>query len=249
MQEHKDRVAVITGASRGLGAGLARELVAGGLKLALCARTEPSVPIVEDTDGGRLLFRQVDVRDLAALEAFADQAEAALGPIDLWINNAGLLKPVGPVRDADPAAFRDHIDVNVTGVFHGTRVFLRRLHATGRSGTLINITSGAAHNPYQGWGAYCAGKAAVDLFTQVVAEEEQEHDIRVHALAPGVIESSMQQYIRTLDAKTFPMVEKFRDLHRQGQLISPRIPARAILELAFGPQRSQVVVDVRDLPG
>ena len=246
MVDLKDRVSLITGASRGIGAGLARAFHRRGLKLALCARSEPDEGEVPD-DPERIHYERVDVTDYDALRRFTTEAEERLGPIELWVNNAGLLEPIGRVGEVDPEAVRSHLEVNVLGVFHGMRVYLERLHEEGRTGTIVNISSGAAHMPYEGWGAYSAGKAAVDMLTRVAAREERAHGIRIHALAPSVVETGMQELIRSQDAHDFPMVERFRELHASGKLLGPESPAPAILRLAFGdplPAES-VVLDVR----
>lgn len=246
MPDLTDRVALITGASRGIGAGLARAFHRRGLKLALCARSGPDEGEVPD-DPERIHYGRLDVTDYGALERFASEAEERLGPIDLWVNNAGLLAPIGMLREVDPTEVRRHEEVNVLGVFHGMRIYLARLHATKRTGTVVNISSGAGVHPFPGWGAYCAGKAAVDMLSRVAAQEEAPHGNRVFALAPGVIETGMQALIRTQDEEAFPDVERFRELHSSGKLLSPESPAAAVLRLAFGAPLAaeSVVLDVR----
>lgn len=243
------RVAVITGASRGIGAGLARSFHARGLRLGLCARSEPDRGAVPE-DPERVLERRVDVRDLAALEDFAEEVESRLGPIDLWVNNAGLLAPIGMTREVPPEAFARIVEVNLLGVYHGCRVHLRRLHAAGRRGTIVNIGSGAAVHAYEGWGGYCATKAAVHQLTRVLAREEKGAGNRVYCLMPGVIASGMQELIRGQDEADFPAVGRFRELHREGQLLDPESPAPAVLRLAFGPVPAveDPVLDASELP-
>lgn len=249
MDTLRDRVALITGASRGIGAGLARAFHRHGLKLALCARSGPDAGEIPD-DPERIHYGHVDVTEYEALSRFASDAEQRLGAIDLWVNNAGLLDPIGPVRDVSPDEVRTHIEVNLLGVFHGTRVYLERLHRAKRTGTIVNISSGAAVRPIQGWGAYCAGKAAVDMLTRVTAQEERPHGIRAYALAPGVIETGMQELIRRQDETDFPDVDRFRELHSSGHLLDAESPAPVILRLAFGDPLPDdaVVLDVRDSP-
>lgn len=231
---YRDRVAVVTGASRGIGAGIARVFARRGLKVGMCAR---SAAPAEDVprERGRSLWQAADVRDAGALDRFAATVEAELGPIDLWVNNAGLLEPVGPARDLDPAAFRALLEVNVLGVLLGARTFFRRLREAGRTGTLVNIGSGAATTAYAGWSAYCASKAAVAHLTRVLAKEERPAGNRVYCLAPGMIETGMQEFIRGRDPREFPEVEKFRRAQAEGRLLDPESPAEVILRLAFDP--------------
>jgi NAD(P)-dependent dehydrogenase (short-subunit alcohol dehydrogenase family) len=224
------RTAVVTGASRGLGAGLARDFFGRGMRLGLFARSDPVLP-----SGERVVARRVDVRDAKAVEAFAVEVEERLGPIDLWINNAGVLEPIAPVRDVEPEAFREHVDVNLTGVFIGTRAYVRRLRATGRRGVLVNISSGAAWHGYAGWGAYCAAKAAVDNLTDCVRLEEESAGLRAYAVAPGVVDTDMQALIRDCTPDRFPAVERFRELEREDHFNTPSFVARHLLAIAFDP--------------
>lgn len=231
------RVAVVTGASRGLGAGLARRFVERGMKVGLCARVEPARPA--GGGSGSAVAKSVDVTDAGAVERFAGEVARRLGPIDLWVNNAGVLEPVGPVRELDPEEVRRHLDVNVLGVLHGTQAFLRA--PRGREPVLVNISSGAAQRGRRGWAAYCAGKAAVDRITEVVAAEER--GIRALAVAPGVVNTEMQDQIRREDPDRFPDVDRFRELEREGRFNSPQFVADRLLALAFDPdERTDDVV-------
>ena len=157
-----------------------------------------------------------DVTDAAAVEALA----ASVAPIDLWVNNAGVLGPIGPLADADAAQVARHLDVNVLGVVHGTQAFLRHRSP---DGVLVNITSGAARTPYEGWAPYCASKAAVDMLTEVVARET---GIRAYAVSPGVVDTDMQAEIRSTPPERFPAVARFHDLKRREAFNSPAWVAR-----------------------
>ena len=228
-------VAVITGASRGLGAGMAVSFAARGIRLVLCARTEPTPPPRSDA-----LTSSVDVTDAAAVEALAAAAVDRFGRIDLWINNAGVLDPIGPLAEADPTALRRHVEINVLGVMHGSATFARHVRSRPGGGVLVNISSGAATTPYEGWAAYCASKAAVDLATEVVAREEQGAGLRAYALAPGVVDTDMQALIRATPAGRFPTVDRFHRLHRDDAYNSPAWVADYILDqlLADSPDSS-----------
>ncbi|HEX6418319.1 MAG TPA: SDR family NAD(P)-dependent oxidoreductase [Acidimicrobiales bacterium] len=221
-------VAVVTGASRGLGAGLARRFAEAGLGLGLCARHEPDAG---EWSGPRVVTAAVDVTDAAAVERFCAAVVERLGRIDLWVNNAGLLRPIGPLRDADPGEVRANIEVNVLGVLHGSAAFARHVRARPGGGVLVNITSGAASKAYEGWAAYCASKAAVDHATRVVAAEERGAGLRAYAVAPGVVDTDMQVAIRSQTPDRFPEVERFRSLARTGAWNSPGWVAEHILGL------------------
>ncbi len=182
--------AVITGASRGIGAALAECFAARGMSLGLCSRSAPALAASE-----RVVAAKLDVSDESAVEAIAAEVVSRFGAIDLWVNNAGVLDPIAPVRDVSVADFRSHIDINLTGLFLGTRTFVRHLRKRGGEGVLINVSSGAAWKPYQGWGVYCAGKAGVERCTEVVAAAEEASGLRANSIAPGVIDPSMLYFI------------------------------------------------------
>jgi NAD(P)-dependent dehydrogenase (short-subunit alcohol dehydrogenase family) len=238
-----DRVAVVTGASRGLGLGLAERFLALGMRVAVCARHAPEPTAA---DAARVLSRAADITDADAVDALCAAAVERFGRIDLWINNAGLLAPIGPLRDNDPAEFARHIEVNVVGVFHGSRAFIRHVRSRGGDGVLLNVSSGAARNAYAGWSAYCAGKAAVDRMSESIALEETDSGLRVHAVAPGIIDTDMQALIRDCSPEQFPRVQKFLDLKAKDGFSSPAFVADRMLELAFEPaaRTDQVAVSL-----
>jgi len=234
------KVAFISGASRGVGAGLAERFAEAGLRLVLCSRTPPAL-----SESETVIAAALDVRDEKALDALVGQVEERFGSIDLWINNAGVLDPIGPIRDVSLEDFREHIDINLSGVFVGSRTYVRHLRRLQRRGVLINVSSGAAWNPYAGWGAYCAGKAGVERLTEVVALEEAEIGLRAHSIAPGVIDTAMQSLIRTSSAEDFPDVEHFKERKRSGNFNSVRFVADEFLAIAFDPDRRPESVAVR----
>jgi NAD(P)-dependent dehydrogenase (short-subunit alcohol dehydrogenase family) len=238
--ELSGRVAVVTGASRGIGADIARYAAEAGLRLGLCARGEP---VLEASD--HVVAARVDVTDEAGMDAFASEVEGRFGAIDLWINNAGVLSPIAPVRDVATADFRQHVDVNLTGVFIGTKWFVRHRRRHGGGGVLVNISSGAAWHGYGGWGAYCASKAGVERLTDVVALEEREVGLRAHAIAPGVVDTAMQEQIRDCPPERFPAVGDFIDMKKDGRFNSGEYVAREILAIAFDPVRATDEVSIR----
>ncbi|HIG72262.1 MAG TPA: SDR family NAD(P)-dependent oxidoreductase [Myxococcales bacterium] len=234
------RTAVITGASRGIGAGLAQHFTERGLNLGLCSRSEPALASSDTT-----LSRKVDVRNEADVKRFAEDVSKQFGSIDLWINNAGVLAPIAPIRNVSADAFREHIDINLAGVFLGSQAYIHHVRETGAGGVLINISSGAAWGGYAGWGAYCAGKAGVALLTQCIALEEEAAGLRVHAVAPGVVDTDMQAMIRDASEEDFPALGRFLEMKRDDTFNTVGFVADYILGLAFDPAQKTDEVDVR----
>jgi benzil reductase ((S)-benzoin forming) len=224
-RQHAGEVAVVTGSSRGLGAGLAAAFAARGMRLGLCARTRPPVP-----EGAEAVATSLDVTDGDALERFVSDVTERFGSIDLWVNNAGVLAPIGPLADDDPDAVRHHFEVNVLGVALGSATYARHVRGREGGGALVNISSGAATTVYVGWAPYCASKAAVDMLTAVVASEERDAGLAAYALSPGIVDTDMQALIRSTPASVLPASERFRRLQREGRFSSPEWVATFILE-------------------
>lgn len=238
------RVAVVTGASRGLGAGMAARFAARGLDLGLCARARPVAP-----DRPGVLAAAVDVTDPDAVDHFCEAVAERFGRIDLWVNNAGLIAPIAPLRDADPGELRANVEVNLLGVLYGSAAFARHVRTRPGGGVLVNISSGAATKAYEGWAAYCATKAAVDHATRVVAAEEAGAGLRAYAVAPGVVDTAMHDTIRATPVERFPEVDRFHQLKRTGAYNSPAWVADHILALAFDPPPgAELVQRVPDEP-
>jgi NAD(P)-dependent dehydrogenase (short-subunit alcohol dehydrogenase family) len=178
----------------------------------------------------------VDLTDLAALHGFARGLVERFGRIDLWVNNAAVLEPMGPLADAGEADLEHHVAVNITSALWTSRLFARHVRTRPGGGVLVNISSGAAVRPYEGWAPYCATKAAVDMLTEVLALEGRASGLRALAVAPGVVDTDMQVAIRAAGEHRFPEIEKFRQLHRDGAFNSPSWVADHILDLAFGAE-------------
>ena len=246
--EHK--VAVITGASSGLGKAIAFEIARRGVKVALMARRaellkEHSARIT--SEGGHALALPLDVCDAGAVRAAFEELGEHFHRVDFLFNAAGVLTPIKPLARVDETEFQAGIMVNVMGLVHVTKQALNRMLKQEDGGTIINITSGAAYRAYSGWSLYSGSKAAMDMLTRCAALETTGTRVRVAAIAPGIFESHMQQTIRSTAKDDFPGRDKFVRMHEEGHVVRPEIPARIIVDAALSdwPELNGMVVDVR----
>ncbi|CUI88270.1 SDR family oxidoreductase [Achromobacter xylosoxidans] len=229
-----DTIAILTGASRGIGAAMARGLAKPGTRLITLARREdPELAAYARSQDAQLEQLSVDLSDLAAAEAAARRICDAL-PRDarryLLINNAGTVHPVsGTDALIDGPAIAAAFNLNVTAVMLLTARFLAAVEDLKADRRVLNISSGAGRNPNAGWGVYCATKAALDMYSRVVKQEQGEGGARVVSLAPGIVDTDMQAAIRSSDPKSFPALAKFQDFHASGKLSSPANVASRIL--------------------
>lgn len=238
------RVVVVTGASRGLGAGMAEWFAERGASLGLCARGRPV-----QVAGPAVRRDGVDVADASAVDAFAAAVTAELGAPDLWVNNAGVLAPIVAQRDLDASDLAAHLAINVGGVLNGTRAYLGQLEATGRTGALVNISSGAARTGRAGWTAYCASKAAVDRMTEAVAAEEPERLRLVLSVYPGLVDTAMQELIRGQSPDVQPDVAWFQQRHDDGAMNDPAWVAAHVARWVFGDEPApSLICQVPDQP-
>ncbi|SEM27194.1 SDR family NAD(P)-dependent oxidoreductase [Streptacidiphilus jiangxiensis] len=187
------RVTVVTGASRGIGAAVALRLAREGHDLVLGYRSdeEAARQVAEQVraQGRRCVTVQADTTDQSDVERlFGAAAEAGLGPVTGLVNNAGVPGPYGPLAEADPEGIRRSVDVNVTGYLLCARAAVRAMTETGVAGSIVNISSGAATLGSPGeYVHYAAAKAAVDAMTVGLAKELGPRGIRVNCVAPGTV--------------------------------------------------------------
>ena len=163
-----DKSVVLTGASRGIGAAAAEAMAAEGAALLLLARSGEGITSLASRlrkTGAKAEAMTCDVAAWSQVEAAIAHARDLFGRIDMLVNNAGVIEPIGPLSRADPAAWGRAADINFKGVFHGMRAVLPGMRAQG-SGVIVNLGSGAAHNPLEGWSHYCAAKAATAMLTR-----------------------------------------------------------------------------------
>lgn len=184
---------LITGASRGIGAAAAQVFAAAGAHLVLMARSEGALAQVARPLGAVTITGDVSrYDDMARAVALA---EKRYGKLDVLISNAGVISPIAALDVADPTEWGDAIDVNLKGVFHGMHAAMPGMRRAG-GGTIITLSSGAAHRPLEGWSAYCASKAGAAMLTAAAHLEGAQYGLRVMDLSPGTVATQMQRDIR-----------------------------------------------------
>jgi len=192
------KVIIVAGASRGIGAAAASALAREGATVMLAARDAALVADVADAiieAGGLAHSTSCDVSDYAAVEWLVLETEGRFERVDALINNAGVIEPIVTVAESDPAAWARNLQINLIGAYNPIRVLLPRMIKAG-GGTIVNVSSGAALRPLEGWSAYCAAKAGLAMLTQSVMLENTANNIRVFGFQPGTTDTDMQVTIR-----------------------------------------------------
>jgi NAD(P)-dependent dehydrogenase (short-subunit alcohol dehydrogenase family) len=223
------RVVFVTGASRGIGEALARTLAADGAAVVLAARgVEPCEALAGEieTAGGKALAVACDVSDPASVAAAKAAANARFGTVDSLVNNAGVVQPIGRITDCAPDAWRTNLDINLAGAFNVVHAFLPDMIKNG-GGTILNVSSGAAHNALEGWSAYCAAKAGLAMFTRSIDLEYRDQGVRVFGFGPGTVDTEMQVQIRASGINPVSQLPR-------GNLAPPQRPAQVMAWLLGG---------------
>jgi NAD(P)-dependent dehydrogenase (short-subunit alcohol dehydrogenase family) len=213
------QVVAITGASRGIGAAAVRAFAAAGAHVALLSRDMAAIAALADAVGG--LAVPCDVAGWGSVEAALGRVAGHFGRLDVLVNNAGRIEPIAALGLADPADWGLAIDVNLKGVFHGLRAAIPIMRAQG-SGTILNMSSGAASRPREGWSAYCAAKAGAAMLTRAAHLEEGRHGLRVMGLCPGTVATDMQRVIAASGINTISRLDW--SVH-----VPPEWPARTLV--------------------
>ncbi len=219
---------VVTGASRGLGAAMVRQLLREGHEVAAAARG-PAPEGLDEASSARLHWTSLDLGDPEAARRWVVQAVAARPHADgaVLVLNAGMLEPVLPVASLDAASLDAHMRLNLLSPMLVTAGFLQATASSGTPRRILAVSSGAARRGIPHWSAYCAAKAGLDGFVRALnAESGPDGSVRAVSLAPGVIDTAMQAVIRGIEA---PQRERFLRLHADGQLATPEDAAAALL--------------------
>nr|WP_263324945.1 (S)-benzoin forming benzil reductase [Neobacillus sp. Marseille-Q6967] len=251
------KYAIITGASRGLGEGIAKCLIQEQLSVISVSRTENEELKKLAVDTGT--FYQHYSCNLSlekeVQEVFWEIAHKIFkrNPVDVYLfNNAGVIEPIHTVGNLDPTPIIRNIQVNLIAPMIITNIFLSKFRQTATKVYVVNVTSGAATRPIEGWSVYCSSKAGLNMFTETAALEQVSggSDHKIIAFSPGVMDTEMQGTIRSSSKDEFKDLDQFKEYKEQNKLLSADIVAGALVELVLrGNAESGKVYHIRDLIG
>ncbi|MDX3885223.1 MAG: SDR family oxidoreductase [Sphingomonas sp.] len=223
MNQQTGKVAIVTGASRGIGAAIARRLAADGHIVIVnyagsAAAAEDLVRAIE-AGGGRAITAQADVSDAGAVARMFDSAEAAFGGVDILVNNAGIMK-LAPIAESDDALFDSQIAINLRGTFNTLREAGNRLRDGGR---IINFSTSVVGLRLENYGVYAATKAAAETLTAIMSKEMRGRSITVNAIAPGPTATAL-----FLDGKSPELIDRMAKMNPLERLGTPEDIAAAV---------------------
>lgn len=208
--------AVITGAGSGVGQALVYELVLRhNMEVLAIGRRLNKLIETQSKDKAHIRVVQADVSTAAGREKISGALKST-ERIRFLVHNAAVLEPVIPLSAVTPEQWRKHQRINVEGPLFLTQRLLPKL----KGGRILHISSGAAHSPYAGWGAYCTSKAALHMIYRVLKEELNDSEIAVGSVRPGVVDTPMQDRVRQADRAIFPKLDKFIQLKESHRLYS-----------------------------
>lgn len=244
---------IVTGASKGLGEAIAKQLVDKDNVLFTIARSaSESLKELAEVKGCSLHQIHCDLSDGRALPFIMKEMVSSINLEEAegiyLINNAGVIAPISPIEGCSSEAIIINVAVNLTAPTIMVSEFIRLLEGYTGEKRVINISSGAGKHPYSGWSIYCATKAGLDLFTETVGLEQKEKrfPVEILSLAPGIVDTPMQGEIRESSESDFPDIHRFKEFKEQGHLSKPEDVAVKVVSLLHSKSFEQGgVLDVR----
>ena len=226
MQSLQNKIALVTGAGKGIGKAIALALAAEGVQVGLLARTQKDLEAVADEirgKGGKAAFATADISKIDEVNVAVAKISADLGPIDILINNAGT-GTFGKFLELEPEVWENQIRINLFGVYYATRAVLPQMIER-KSGDIINISSTAGKSGAAVTSAYSASKFGVFGLSESLMQEVRKHNIRVTALAPSTIVTELAEsaHLITGDPERVMHPEDFAELIIAQLKLHPRV--------------------------
>lgn len=234
------KTVLITGASRGIGAATARVFAKAGANVALLARSEDSIANLAGEIGAGALAIPCDVGRFWEVQAAVDATVQTFGRLDVAINNASVIEPISHLVTSDPDDWGLAIDINLKGSYYVMRAAVPVMLDNG-GGTVLSVSSGAAHGPVEAWSHYCASKAGAAMLTRCLDKENGESGIRAMGLSPGTVATQMQRDIKASGINPVSQLD-------WSDHIPPEWPAEALLWMC-SPEADEFVgseISLRD---
>lgn len=242
---------IVTGASKGLGRSICDLLAENGYVVIGLARDSTELKSLGEhlkkyNNESRVLV--CDMSNRYDVSEVGKQIVTDFSRIDGIIHNAGIIGPVGSMFTTATDEWNNTIMVNLLSIQHLTTILYPAM-ANSEHCRVTTISSGAAVNSLHSWSAYCASKAGLDMWTRSLADEGASHGISAVSVAPGIVDTGMQETIRSTSKEDFPMVEKFIEFYNNGDLVAPEVVANALFDLItkHNFEQSGKRFDVRDL--
>ena len=212
------KVAIVTGGSRGIGEAVAAAFAREGARLVVAARTEPELRRAAERLrglGAEIRWVSADVSQAEDADRIVQAALRAFGRVDVLVNAAGVYGPIGPMWDVDASAWVQAIQVNLCGTFFCCRAVLPHMIER-RQGKIVNFSGGGAASPLPRFTAYGVSKAAVVRLTETLAEEVKEFNIQVNAIAPGAVDTRLQDEVLKAGSRAGDLHAKILALRTSG---------------------------------
>lgn len=227
---------IITGASKGLGAAVAEQCFQEDNHCILVARTTNEELIAKaERQGASVTSITADLGLADQLPGMIERIFAKVGETDelYLINNAGVVEPIKPAGQLEQEKLEISMKVNYLAPVMLANAFIDRMRDFSGKKVIVNISSGAALRPYQGWAAYCSTKAALEMFTRVAGVEQQKekNPVTLISFSPGIMDTNMQANIRMADEQDFAHAETFQSYKDKGMLRPPSLVAEKLLTL------------------
>lgn len=228
----------ITGTSSGIGRALAERALEAGHKVTGISRRNR----IDHPNYRHLVHDLSDYQNYHLINFNVNQEAEEL----VLVNNAGWLGEVKPTARISPNSIEQAYQINLIAPSILCRLFLEQTESTAQKRTVLNISSGAGKYPVASWSTYCASKAGLDLFTQVMAKDHP--DVRCLAIAPGIVDTEMQGEIRRVDSGDFPDLDRFKKYKEEGELSAPEEVAEKLMRIIAHPEKApDIVFSLRDI--